>query len=210
MLVLAAHCTLDSTLCYSHCLTRRQESIWKHQCYPSSASLISAPRGKQCLARYLHGHRQVLKSCWLPGSSPPKEPQQYLQELQRWRRGRSVWAEADTNRPPFGGSHRSASEEPFEWLGSFKTWKAMLHPAVLPNVSKQPLHMSKQQTPFGCCYYFCGCALAGVKYYRFQTEILCWEIENRVELINLWARASYQHLTFIKNSHTSVTIEVRP
>lgn len=32
---------------------------------------------------------------------------------------------------------------------------------------------------FGC-YYCRGSALTGVKYYRFQTEILWWESENRV------------------------------
>lgn len=71
--------------------------------------------------------------------------------------------------------------------------------------SLQLLHMSKRQTPF-CCYYFCGSALTCIKYYICQTEILCWEIENRVGLINLWAHTSCQYVTFIKNSvsHTSV------
>lgn len=38
------------------------------------------------------GWRQGLKSRRLPGSSPPKEAQRYLQEQQRWRRGHPVWA----------------------------------------------------------------------------------------------------------------------
>lgn len=55
--VIATHCTLDSALCCRQCLTERQKSIWKNQCFLSSASLISAPRGKQSLATDVHGCR---------------------------------------------------------------------------------------------------------------------------------------------------------
>ena len=84
------------------------------------------------------------------------------------------------NRPPFGGSHRSASEEPFEWHGSFKTWKSMLDPAVLPNVLKPSLHMSKQQTQFCSCCYFCGSA-------RTRCEIL--QIPDRTFLLGDWEQS---------------------
>lgn len=50
------------------------------------------------------GWRRGLKSRWLPGSSPPKEPQRYLQEQQRWRRGRRVWVEAVTIAQPLEGA----------------------------------------------------------------------------------------------------------
>lgn len=51
------------------------------------------------------GWRRGLKSHWLPGSSPPKEPQRYLQEQQRWRSGRRFWAEADTITHPLEGDN---------------------------------------------------------------------------------------------------------
>lgn len=108
-LVLAAHCTLDSTLCYRHCLTRRQKSIWKHQCFPLvCVSNLCAERkaafGNRRSRAPFKGWQRGLKSRWLPGSSPPKEPQRYLQEQQRWRRGRHVWAEADTIGHPLKGA----------------------------------------------------------------------------------------------------------
>lgn len=105
-----------------------QTSLWKHQCFPSSSPLISKPRGKaalgnRCSRAPFKGWRWGLKSRWLPGSRPPKKATAVSSRAAEMeaRPPRLGWGRH--NRPPFGGSHRSASEEPFH---SFKTWKPIL------------------------------------------------------------------------------------
>lgn len=135
------------------------------------------------------GWRRGLKSRWLPGSSPPKEPQRYLQEQQRWRRGRHVWVEAVTITQPLEGAIAALQRSYLNGSALLRHERRCEIPPFLPNVFKpslQLLHMWKQQTPFGCCYYFCGSALAGIKYCRFQTEILC----QRLRTVSDWKSVS--------------------
>lgn len=54
---LAADGTLDCTLCYRHCSTRGQKSIFKLHSPHLSVSVISIPRGKRCLATDAYEHR---------------------------------------------------------------------------------------------------------------------------------------------------------
>lgn len=93
-LMLAPHCTLNSTLW--PVITWQGDRKSSENTFPISwvsnflKRRLATGTSKYCSKWWSRG----LKSRCFLGLSPPKEPQWYLQWQQRWRRNHYVWAEA--------------------------------------------------------------------------------------------------------------------
>lgn len=91
-----------------------------------------------------------------------------------------------TQSPPFGGSYCNASEEAFEWFGSFKTWKLHIRgwspPKFFKAATAATPYVQTANTIRLVLFWgvFCISVLTWVKYYRSKTAIPCWGSENRV------------------------------
>lgn len=155
------YCTLDSTLSCRYYLRSRQKSIWKHYSFPSTASLISTPRGKRCLATDAYEHcSKGGAGVWsLPDCQGRVRQKSHSGIFKSSRDGgaaTAVWAGADTITHPLEGAIAMLQRSHLNGLALSRRENAILEAEVLPNVSKLPLQphlMSKQQTPLGwCCF----------------------------------------------------------